>query len=76
MRRLAAFLLPLLCLLLPGISQAQQSKMFGPFELHYSVVNTTFLSPEVASAYGITRAAMRRGEAARYRETVRRRTRA
>jgi hypothetical protein len=54
-RRLAAFLLPLLCLLLPGISQAQQSKMFGPFELHYSVVNTTFLSPEVASAYGITR---------------------
>ena len=25
------------------------------FELHYSVVNTTFLDPEVAAAYGITR---------------------
>ena len=35
--------------------QAQQSKMFGPYELHYSVVNTTFLSPEFASAYGIIR---------------------
>lgn len=55
MHRIAAFLVPLLCLLLPGTSQAQQSEMFGPFELHYSVVNTTFLSPEVAAAYGITR---------------------
>ncbi|NCF17424.1 MAG: DUF4426 domain-containing protein [Haliea sp.] len=34
---------------------AQQSQMFGPFELHYSVVNTTFLEPKVAAAYGITR---------------------
>ena len=34
---------------------AQQSEMFGPFELHYSVVNTTFLDPKVASSYGITR---------------------
>lgn len=34
---------------------AQQSELFGPFELHYSVVNTTFLDPEVASGYGITR---------------------
>jgi uncharacterized protein DUF4426 len=36
-------------------SQAQQSEMFGPYELHYSVVNTTFLDPEVAANYGITR---------------------
>ncbi len=35
--------------------QAQQSEMFGPYELHYSVVNTTFLSPEIAATYGITR---------------------
>lgn len=35
---------------------AQQSKMFGPYELHYSVVNTTFLEPKVAATYGITRA--------------------
>ena len=34
---------------------AQQSEMFGPYELHYSVVNTTFLEPEVAATYGITR---------------------
>ena len=34
---------------------AEQSKMFGPFELHYSVVNTTFLEPDVAATYGITR---------------------
>ena len=43
----------LLCL--PGQAGAQQSEMFGPFELHYSVVNTTFLDPEIAGNYGITR---------------------
>ena len=49
--------IPLLSLLLSlaGAAAAQQSEMFGPFELHYSVVNTTFLDPKVASAYGITR---------------------
>ena len=34
---------------------AQQSDMFDQYELHYSVVNTTFLAPKVAAAYGITR---------------------
>jgi Domain of unknown function (DUF4426) len=34
---------------------AQQSKMFGPYELHYSVVNTTFIEAKVAATYGITR---------------------
>jgi len=29
--------------------------MFGPYELHYSVVNTTFLEPKVAATYSITR---------------------
>jgi hypothetical protein len=42
-------------LLLPGMALAQQSETFGPFELHYSVVNTTFLDPKVAATYGITR---------------------
>lgn len=46
-------LLALLHLPLPG--SAQQSEKFGPFELHYSVVNTTFLDPKVAATYGITR---------------------
>ena len=48
----------LLCCLVAwgnGASQAQQSQMFGPYELHYSVVNTTFLAPEVAANYGIVR---------------------
>jgi len=36
-------------------SLAQQSERFGPFELHWSVVNTTFLEPAVAAQYGIKR---------------------
>ena len=36
-------------------ASAQQSARFGPYELHYSVVNTTFLEPGVAATYGITR---------------------
>ena len=48
----------LLLFVLLGVASAasaQQSEMFGPFELHYSVVNTTFLEPQVAARYGITR---------------------
>lgn len=36
-------------------ANAQRSEMFDQFELHYSVVNTTFIKPEVAAAYGLTR---------------------
>lgn len=47
-------------LMLPAItSQAQQSERLGPYELHYSVVNTTFLQPEIAGRYGITRGKQR-----------------
>jgi hypothetical protein len=42
-------------LLVTSPVSAQQSETFGPFELHYSVVNTTFLDPEIAATYGITR---------------------
>ena len=38
---------------------AQQSERFGPYELHYSVVNSTFIQPEVAAQYGITRGKQR-----------------
>jgi hypothetical protein len=50
-------LLPALALLacLAAGARAQQSQRFGPYELHYSAVNTTLLSPQVAAAYGITR---------------------
>lgn len=48
--------LSLYCMLmLPGLTLAQQSETFGPFDLHYSVANTTFLAPEIAATYGITR---------------------
>ena len=36
-------------------TQAQMSERFGEYELHYSFVNTTFLSPEIAAQYQITR---------------------
>lgn len=36
---------------------AQQSTRFDQFELHHSIVYTTFLSPEVAAEYGIARGA-------------------
>jgi hypothetical protein len=51
--KIPTLLLWLLCCAMPA--SAQQSEMFGPYELHYSVVNTTFLEPEVAATYGITR---------------------
>ena len=53
-------LLPLITvLLLAGQASAQQSERFDQFELHYSVVNTTFLAPKVAATYGITRSKQR-----------------
>lgn len=48
-------LFALVILLASACAAAQQSERFGPYELHYSVVNTTFLSPEVAGHYGIVR---------------------
>lgn len=32
-----------------------QEKTFGPYQVYYSVFNSTFITPEVARAYGITR---------------------
>jgi hypothetical protein len=50
-------LLPLavLLLVLGTPAQAQLSERFGPYELHYSVVNTTFIEPAVAAQYGLAR---------------------
>ncbi|MEO0437244.1 MAG: DUF4426 domain-containing protein [Pseudomonadota bacterium] len=36
-------------------AMAQLSERFGPYELHFSVVNTTFIEPEVAAQYGLAR---------------------
>ena len=45
----------LACCALPAA--AQQSTRYEQFELHHSIVYTTFLSPEVAAEYGIARGA-------------------
>lgn len=37
-------------------SYAEQAKTFPAFDVHYVVVNTRFLNPEVAARYRITRA--------------------
>ena len=43
-------------ILIASISLAEQAKKFEGWTVHYSVVNTTFLSPEVAQRYDIVRA--------------------
>lgn len=51
----------LLCLLLilsgtlSGHLQAEQAQQFGDYKVHYSVVNTTFVDPQVAARYQIVR---------------------
>ncbi len=40
-------------------AQAEYSERFDDFEVHHSVVNTTFLSPEVAASYQIIRGKQR-----------------
>lgn len=49
-----SFLFALLITVVPVV-QAQQSERFDQFELHRSVVYTTFLTPEIAAEYGIAR---------------------
>jgi hypothetical protein len=51
----ARALILLLAGVLPMLAHAQQSEMFDNYELHYTVVNSTFVAPEVAASYGITR---------------------
>ncbi|MDX1733179.1 MAG: DUF4426 domain-containing protein [Halioglobus sp.] len=55
LRRSLQYCILLALALAAGTALGQQSEMFGPFELHYSVVNSTFISPEVASSYNIRR---------------------
>lgn len=42
-----------LCLL--TTAQAEQKQVFGDYEIHYNVFNSTFLQPEVARQYNINR---------------------
>ena len=34
---------------------AEQKKTFGDYDVHYSVVNSTFIAPDIVKNYGITR---------------------
>lgn len=52
---LRALTLCCLALMASQSATAQQSEMFGDFELFYSVVNTTFLEPKIAQSYNIKR---------------------
>jgi len=47
--------LALLGLLLLSPLSAAESEIFGDFEVHYSVVNSTFIDPAIASRYQIVR---------------------
>lgn len=51
----ASKLLILFALLLGAPLAAQQAEIFGPFEAHFSAINTSQLSPTVARAYSIQR---------------------
>jgi len=42
-------------LLLSTTAHAEQKQTLGEWDVHYMVVNTPFLTPEVAASYGIVR---------------------
>lgn len=46
-------------LLFCDVCLGQQSETFGSFEVHYNVINSNLLPPQVAQGYGITRSASR-----------------
>lgn len=45
----------ILCLLLSTSASAEQKQRLGEWDVHYMVVSTPFLTPEVAASYGIVR---------------------
>lgn len=50
-------LLTLLACLLPALSWAQETvSTFGDYQVHYNVFNSSFIQPDIAEVYGITRA--------------------
>ena len=51
-----AAMITLLLALLPGLGRSEQSVSFGPLEVHYVLLASTFLEPEVAARYNIVRA--------------------
>ncbi len=52
---LPRLMIMLALLLAPWASQAEQKMTLGKWDVHYIVVNTSFLTPDVANQYGIIR---------------------
>ncbi len=55
MKKLSKTLLFIGTLFFSSFSVAGQFKDIGTLEVHYSALNSTFISPDVAKQYGITR---------------------
>ena len=53
MRKIIAGVFSMLFVLMPA--QAEQKETLGKWDVHYIVLNTTFLQPEIAARYGIVR---------------------
>ena len=49
----------LLLIELPLVAGAQQAEDFGAYQVHYSAINTSQLTPEVARAIGVQRSSSR-----------------
>ena len=45
----------LLALCQHAFAAEEHSKRFGDYEVHYTVLNSTFIKPDIAQHYGITR---------------------
>ncbi|ASP40847.1 hypothetical protein CHH28_06530 [Bacterioplanes sanyensis] len=50
-----AVLLLTVAMIAHGENRGEQKQVFGDYEVHYIGLNSTFLTPETAQAYGITR---------------------
>lgn len=55
MKRCIRYFLPCILLALSMVVSAEQKQRLGDWDVHYMVVNTPFLTPDVAANYGIVR---------------------
>ena len=59
MKQLLPFLILLGTITLSSTGEAQQAQDFGDYVVHYNALNTNFIPPQVAKAYGIHRSSSR-----------------
>lgn len=55
MNTLKIFLAIILTMLIANVSHAENMKKLGTMNVHYMAIGSTFFTPEIAKAYGITR---------------------